>query len=173
MTKSSGAVDSQLTLVAALDLAIFIERDARDRYVTLARVVEAWGQPEAAAFFMHMARLEEDHRAQLETRRLSVWPNRTGVDVSLSGLAPAIVEGPNSEDEAMRLTLRSALELAMRAEHCARSFFLSAVDIVTQPEVKALFQELAEDEIEHQAIITHQLGQLAQLDPAHLDPPDE
>lgn len=166
MTKSVGSVDSQLTLVAALDLAIFIERDARDRYVTLARVMDAWGQPEAAAFFMRMARLEEEHRAQLEARRTAVWPVNEPVDAAMAGMSVAIVEGPNSEDEAMRLTLRSALELAMRAEHCARSFFLSAVEVVTQPEVRTLFRELADEEIEHQEILEYELAQLAQLEPA-------
>jgi rubrerythrin len=167
MTKSVDSVDSQLTLVAALDLAIFIERDARDRYVTLARVMEAWGQGEAAAFFMRMARLEEEHRAQLETRRHSVWPPEAPLpaeEVDPRLKPPDIVEGPNSEDEAMRLTLRTSLELAVRAEHCARSFFLSAVSVVSVPEVQKLFRELADEEVEHEELLQNELHQLAQLD---------
>jgi rubrerythrin len=167
MTKSAEAVDSQLTLVAALDLAIFIERDARDRYVTLARVMDAWGQSEAAAFFMHMARLEEEHRAVLESRRQAVWPHATPVpteELDPRLKPPSIVEGPSSEDEAMRLTLRTSLELAVRAEHCARSFFLSAVSVVSVPEVQKLFRELADEEVEHEELLRKELQQLAQLD---------
>jgi hypothetical protein len=59
----------RLSLQDALDLAILIEEEARDRYVEFQHQMESHRTPEAAAFFRFMAGNEEKHRAELASRR--------------------------------------------------------------------------------------------------------
>lgn len=60
---------AKLSLRDALDLAVLVEEEARDRYRELAEQLTLHHTPEAAAFFGRMARIEERHRQQLLSRR--------------------------------------------------------------------------------------------------------
>jgi rubrerythrin len=149
-----------LTLAAALDVAIAIEREARDHYLTLARVLADAADDTVKTFFQRMARMEEGHRLELEQRRALSCPDAPRAEVAQFALPR---HGPQTEAEAQALTLRRALENALQAEADARSFFLDALEGLADPEVRALFGELAEEEIEHQAMVQAQLDSLARL----------
>ena len=56
---------ASLDLKDALDLAIMIEDEARERYEEFAEQMEAHHTPEAARFFRFMSSNEEKHRAEL------------------------------------------------------------------------------------------------------------
>ena len=66
---TQGLDPAQFSLRDALDVAILIEEEARDRYDELAEQLAVHHTPEAAAFFRRMARIEERHRNQLLERR--------------------------------------------------------------------------------------------------------
>jgi hypothetical protein len=134
--------DARFTLVAALDLTLFLEREVKERYQTIARVLGAWGQPAAAMFFLRMARLEEDAgRPLLQAGTLGA--ERAADDGRLQAIEP--FGEPGSDDQLLRRSLRAALNLAARAEHCTRVFCLCAHQVVTAPALRGLFSELAED----------------------------
>jgi rubrerythrin len=149
-----------LTLAAALDVAITIEREARDHYLTLARVLADATDDTVRTFFLHMARMEEGHRLELVERRALACPGAPQADVAQFALPR---HGPQTEAEAQALTLRRALQNALQAEADARAFFVDALEGLTDPDVRALFGELAEEEIEHQAMVQAQLDALARL----------
>src|SRR5689334_13990074 len=105
-----------LTLIDALDLAVLIEEEARDRYVELAGQMRIHQSAAAAVFFETMARAEESHRAHLladRNQRFGDAPSRMTRAMLLD------VEAPRYEDARIRLSLREALEAALAAEEKA------------------------------------------------------
>lgn len=151
---------SRMTLGEALAFAVALERDARDRYLTLARSMRDYGESMASEFFWRMAHLEEEHRVTLEKKWMSVV-----AEGAARHSMPAVhsVEGPLSDEVAMGLTLRAALELSLAAEERAHDFFVQAQGRLSDPEVKGLFAELAEEEVEHRALLRKELDGLAAL----------
>ncbi len=51
------------------------------------------------------------------------------------------------------MSLRQAMEVALQSEVKAHDFFANALLHVSDPEVRALFDELREDELEHSNLI--------------------
>lgn len=151
---------STLTLRTALGSAVVLEASAREFYLQLARAMSQWGDTSAAQFFMAMAKHEEAHRAELVERHHAVF----GADAALEthpGLVALELEAPRSEEEASKLTVREALKMALHNETRARGFFLAALDQITEPDVRALFGALYEEEIEHVRFVRDQLAVLA------------
>ena len=147
-----------LTLKDALDLAVLIEEEARDRYVELAGQLRIHQSAAAAAFFERMAGAEELHRAGLLEHRQMLFGDQPR-QVSSAQLIE--VEAPRYDDARLKLTLRQALEAAMRAEEKARAFFERALISVKNPEVAKLFAELMAEEIEHRRLVGAELALVA------------
>jgi rubrerythrin len=150
MTSTPGIDFSRITLCDALDLALFVEEEARDRYEEFAEQLAVHHTPEAADFFRKMSRIEEKHRMQLQTRRQALFGNKP----------PAVrrtmifdIEAPEYDEARAYMTVRHALEVALRCEVKAHGFFVAAVSAVRDPEIRALFEELREDEIKHQELV--------------------
>ena len=68
----------------ALDLAILIEEEAKERYAELAAQMELHHTPEAAAFFRFMVANEAKHGEQLAARRAV----RSGMISALARITP-------------------------------------------------------------------------------------
>jgi erythrin-vacuolar iron transport family protein len=156
--KTTGIDFATLTLKDALDLAVLIEEEARDRYEELAAQLVLHRTPVAASFFTKMVRVEELHRTQLlqarekrfgtqpiEVRREQIWD----------------VEAPEYDEARMNMTQRQALEVALRSEEKAHHFFVEALKVTVHPEVRSLFQELCDEELEHQDLVKAELAKLA------------
>ncbi len=143
-----------LTLRDALDLAVLIEEEARDRYEEFASQMELHHTPEAAKFFRFMAGNEEKHRAELAARRAELFGN-----------APATirrgqlydVEAPEYDEVRAFMTARDALQAAFRAEKKAYTFFAQALPQVTDAKVRTLFEELRGEEVQHQQLVLAEL----------------
>jgi rubrerythrin len=74
------------------------------------------------------------------------------------------------------MSRRDALELALAAENKAWDFFNRALPQVADIEVRALFEELREEEVEHQQLVKAELSKLdpeaPEVDPDdYVDPP--
>jgi rubrerythrin len=136
-----------LSLKDALDLALLVEEESRDRYEVLADQLEANHAPDAAGFFRRMVRVEELHRSELERRRNELFP-RAARTVSRAMLFD--VEAPGSDVARADLTVRGALEAALASEVTAHEFFVAALPQLVNADVKALFLELSAEELEHQ-----------------------
>jgi len=141
----------------ALDLAILMEEEARLRYTEFARQVGGRYPGDAADVFRLMAAYEEKHGAQLAARRRSLFkdqPRRVQLD-QLDDL-----EAPDRGEPRVFMSARDAMQVAIAAEVKAYEFFDAAVNLVTDPGVRALFAELRAEEAEHRRLLEERIVDL-------------
>lgn len=148
---------ARLDLRDALDLAILIEEEAKERYDEFQRIVGGRYRGDASDVFRTMAGYEAKHGAQLSERRKKLF-----------GEAPARVtramiddvEAPDRGKPRVFMSARQALEVALASEEKAHDFFDEALRHVKDPEVTKLFTELRGEEIEHKRLLEARLGDL-------------
>ena len=157
MSTTKGIDFSRLSLKDALDLAVLIEEEAKERYEEFAEQMEVHHTPEAARFFRFMSGNEEKHRAELAARRKSLFGSAPST-VSRNMLFD--VEAPEYDEARAFMTARAALQSAMRSEQKAHAFFVGALPAIRDRDVRALFDELREEEIEHQHLVQVELDKL-------------
>lgn len=156
---------SNLSLKDALDLAILVEEEAKERYEEFADQMEQHRTPDAARFFRFMAGNEAKHGAELAERR----GRRFGS--APSGVSRAMlfdIEAPDYDAARAFMSPRLAMTVALESETKAHAFFVAALPAIQDPEVKALFEELRDEEVEHQALVKAELAKLPP-DPAVSD----
>jgi rubrerythrin len=163
---------ARLSLQDALDLAILIEDEAQERYLEFVDQMEKHHTPEAARFFAVMAKNEEKHGQALRSRRRVLFGDRPA-RVGRSQLWD--VEAPDYDQPRAFMSARQAMEVALASETKAHEFFASALPHVADAEVKALFEELREEEVQHQSLVRDAMAALppeTPVDPAdYEDPP--
>ncbi len=145
---------STLDLRSALDFAIGNEEDALLRYQEFAARVR---DPAAARFFRFMIDNESKHRRQLEARRDVLFrhdPQR----IDNSVVDKTWLPDPGEIDS--ELSVREAMEVALRAEIRSGEFYAAASAHVKDSDVRALFEELREEEAEHEAEVRKILASL-------------
>lgn len=148
---------ARLSLKDALDLAIFIEEEAKERYEDFASQMETHHTPDSARFYRFMAGNEEKHRAELAERRGKLFP-KDPVTVSRQMLFD--VEAPDTDEARTFMTPRQALTVALRCEEKAWAFFDGALKAIKDAGVKELFTELRQEEVEHQDLVKAELAKL-------------
>jgi rubrerythrin len=151
----------KLSLKDALDLAVLIEEEARDRYEEFVDQMRQHRTPEASRFFAFMAGNEEKHRAELAERRGELFEDQP---VAVTREMVFDVEAPEYDEARAFMTVREALQAAFRAEKKAYAFFSDALRRIPGGDVKVLFEELRQEEIEHQRLV------LAELEKTPPDP---
>lgn len=146
----------------ALDLAVLMEDEARQRYIEFAELMdEVHRNHTAARFFRSMAENEEKHGKELWRRRQDVYPDApTRVN---SGML-FDVEAPDYAAPGAFMNVRQCMLTALAAEEKAENFFRRALGFAKHPKVRALFEELAEEEVEHQKLVAEQLARLPGAD---------
>ena len=158
MTTNLIGIDfSRLSLRDALDLAILVEEEAKERYEELADQLEQHRTPDAAKFFRFMVVNEAKHRADLAERRQVLYgdePTTVTRDMIFD------VEAPEYDEARAFMTVREALGVALRAEQKAYAFFVEALPRATDPAVRELFDSLRLEELEHQELVQKQLDKL-------------
>ena len=148
---------SRLTLMDALDFAVLVEDEAKERYQEFADQMDMHHTAEAAQFFRFMVGNESKHGEELARRRKALFgdaPRR----VSPSQLWG--VEAPDYEQARAFMTPRQALEVAYASEVKAHGFFKDALPHIKDPDVKALFTELLAEEVAHQDLVKKELSKL-------------
>jgi rubrerythrin len=157
---------AKLDLRDALDFAIGIEEDAQLRYQEFTRLVV---HPGARQFFAEMVVNETKHRRQLESRRDVLFrkaPRRFDTSVD------AAVEAPDPSEVTPEISVLEAMQVALRAETRAFEFYASAIPHLRDPDVRAFFEELKEEEVQHQAAIRDMIAKLCpELDGTGTLPP--
>ncbi len=154
---------AKLDLKDALDLAILVEEEAKERYDELAAQMETHHTADAAAFFQFMSANEARHGDELAARRKQLFgdaPSR--VDRSMLWE----VEAPGYENVHAFMTLREALTVALAAEVKAHWFFTDALKLPMADPVRNLFAELQLEEIHHQELVSKELAKLPPDEPA-------
>ena len=142
-----GIDPGSLDLSSALDFAIGNEEDAQLRYQEFASRVS---DPGAASFFREMVTIESEHRRQLEGRRNVIFrhgPRRFDTSVASDSWLP------DPDEIVATLSPREAMEVALAAERRSYRFYEAALRGVKDPGVRTLFEELRDEEAEHEAAV--------------------
>jgi rubrerythrin len=155
--QTQGIDFATLSLRDALDLAVLIEEEARDRYEELAAQLVLHRTPAAAQFFTKMMRVEEIHRKELAEQRARLFGTQPST-VRREQLFD--IEAPDYDSVRMNMSHRAALLTALKSEVKAHHFFTEALRHVGSVEVRALFEELCDEEIEHQKLVKAELDKL-------------
>lgn len=162
---------ARMDLRDALDLAILMEEEARQRYLEFSKLVGGRYTGDASDVFKLMASYEEKHGAQLSARRRSLYqdaPRRVSMDMLDE------VEAPDRGQPRVFMSPRDAVEVAVRSEEKAWTFFDDALRAVKDPAVRELFAELRGEEAEHKKLLLKRLAKLPagpDLTEAEADPP--
>jgi rubrerythrin len=148
---------AKLDLRDALDLAILIEEEARERYQEFTRIVGGRYPGDAADVFRMMAENESKHCAELAARRKELFA-RQKVRVTRDMLDD--VEAPDRGKPRVFMSARQAMEVAMDSEEKAHDFFAAALKSVKDAKVKKLFAELRDEELKHKALLAARIKKL-------------
>ena len=148
---------SKLTLMDALDLASLIELEARKRYTEFAESLGTRGAGDAGSVFRSMAVNENKHCEEIAERRLALFGDKPA-RVTLDDIFD--VEAPDFGDVRWNMSALKAYRLALYSEQKAFAFYDEALEYVNQPDVKALFEELREEEAEHVSMLVKIIANL-------------
>jgi erythrin-vacuolar iron transport family protein len=147
-----------LSLQDALDLAISIEDEAKERYDDF--VLQVGGgryAGDAADMFRLMAGYEERHGAELAAKRRELFgsaPRRITKD------ALDDAEAPDRGTPRVFMSARQAMEVALSSEQKAWEFFDGALGQVKDPSVRSLFEKLRDEEEQHIRFVKQRLEAL-------------
>ena len=148
---------SKLSLMDALDLATLIEIEACQRYKMFATQLGRTGGYDAGAFFASMAENEAKHGHELKERRKALFGDAP-MRLTLDDLYD--VEAPEMGAPRRGMSTVKAFEVGLAAEKKAFDFYDMALPGVTDPEVRALFTELRDEETEHVEMLREQMAKL-------------
>lgn len=154
---------SKLNLQDALDLAVLIEKEAEERYVFFVGQLGERYRGDAADFFGMMARNEHRHGTEIAEKRLALFGNAAS---RVTADMVEDIEAPDMGKPRAFMSPRHALEVAMESEVKAYDFFDQALPAIKDPEVRKLFEELREEEAEHQELLKQQMAKY----PETMDP---
>ena len=146
-----------LVLRDALDLAILVEEEAEERYREFSSQMDLHDTPDAAEFFRFMSRNEQKHGAELAARRRELFAGEPRV-VTRAQLFD--VEAPDYDATRAFMSPRTAMQVALRAEEKAYAFFVAALPHLRDAGVRALFEELRDEEVVHQDLVKIELGKI-------------
>jgi len=148
---------AKMDLMDALDLAVLIEFEAYQRYKAFTEQLGHRFTGDAASVFASMAENEAKHGQSLEARRKARF-GATPRKVTLGDLYN--VEAPEEAAITSRMSAMQAFQLALESEQKAHDFYDEALKYVTDPEIKALFAELRDEETEHVALVKEIMAKL-------------
>ncbi|MDX2435710.1 MAG: ferritin family protein [Acidobacteriota bacterium] len=152
---------ANLSIKDALDLAILVEEEVRDRYQELADNLEVYNTGDAAQFFRFMVGCEAKHGEELLRKRAELFGTES---TSVDGSMLWDVEAPGYEVARTFMTLQDALQVSLAAETKAYEFFDGALPEVKDPEVRELFAELRQEEVEHMEMVREQMKNIPVAD---------
>ena len=146
LDRSIGTVEKLLAVAEAL------EREAAARYRGLATRMARQGNAAIAAEFEALAALEERHVGQVADRAQSLL-GRPPALLSVGWDLPPTYD----EDEARgaELSAYQALAFAVRNEERAFAYYTYVAAEAKNPDVRALAEELARDELDHASMLRH------------------
>jgi rubrerythrin len=146
---------TKLSLMDALDLAILIEEEARQRYELFAS--QLGSHQGAGAFFASMAENEAKHGTEILSRRVALF-GKVPMKVKLVDLYD--IEAPDSGAPRRGMSTIQAFELGITSEKKAYDFYDNALPGITDPEVIELFTELRDEETEHVEMLQEAMAKL-------------
>jgi rubrerythrin len=138
----------------ALDFAILIEEEARQRYEMFASQLSG---TDAGTFFSSMAENEAKHGTEILERRMALF-GKAAMKLKLHDLYD--VEAPEMGAPRRGMSTTQAFELGLAAEKKAYDFYDMALPGITDSEVRTLFTELRDEETEHVEMLKEAMAKL-------------
>jgi len=137
--------------------AIAIEREAAERYGEFAERMQDEGREALAEVFSMLAMVEAEHLETLLARTdgIALPKIEEGRYKWLDAGAP---ETPARELIYRLMTPRHALVIALHAEQRAQAFFEHVFWTASDPALRVLAREMAEEERDHVALVSDLLG---------------
>jgi len=160
---------SKLGLMDALDLASLIEFEAKKRYTEFADSLGSRGVDDAGAVLRSMAVNETKHCEEIAKRRLALFGDKPA-KVTLDDIFD--VESPDAGDVRWNMSVLKAYQLALFSEQKAFAFYDEALENVHQLDVKALFEELRDEEAEHVRMLVKIISNLPRSAETELEDED-
>ncbi len=148
---------AKLTLMDALDLAILIEIEALERYRNFATNLGHSYVGDAASVFRGMVEAEAKHAEELNEKRQALFGD---APARISRTQLYDVEAPDVGSIKWNMSPLHAYQIALKSEQKAYDFYDYALPHVTDPEVKALFEELRDEEVEHIQLVQQAIERL-------------
>lgn len=148
---------SALDLMDALDLAVLIETEARDRYNFFAEQIGRRDAVDAASVFASMAINEAKHGDQLAERRSQLFGAKP---MRVNKTALFDVEAPDVGAPRWNMSPLKAFQLALASEEKAYWFYNEALNHVRDAGVRELFTELRDEETEHVKLVMDAIATL-------------
>lgn len=138
-----------------LEAAVRLERDSALRYDELADAIAGHGRAEVVAFFRRQALFSRRHQQQAESRigRREAWEGVAAEPDADPGLI-AFPGGDSPEAAALwaadgHLSEDGAMALALAAEEAGRAYYAKVAATATDPEIRRLAADFAQEEAEH------------------------
>ena len=148
---------SALDLMDALDLAVLIETEARDRYNFFAEQIGRRDAVDAASVFASMAINEAKHGDQLAERRSQLFGAKP---MRVNKTALFDVEAPDVGAPRWNMSPLKAFQLALASDEKAYWFYNEALNHVRDAGVRELFTELRDEETEHVKLVMDAIATL-------------
>lgn len=158
------------TLDEFMAQALAMEIEASQRYTEMADAMEVHNNREVGELFRKMAVIEGKHAQQIMDQMgwHSVPPNVRAP--AWEGFEAA--ESVSHEDLHYRMQPWHALQLALKAEQRAQSFYARLVDVVTVETVRGAAREMRDEEREHVELIQAWIAKVPPPDPDWDEDPD-
>lgn len=159
---------STLDLQDTLDMAVLIEKEAEERYLSFADQIGHRYPGDAANFFTMMARNEQRHGAEISKRRRMLFgdaPSR--VTASMIG---SDIEAPDPGKAIRYMSPRHALEVSMESEIKAYEFYNGILPFIRDAEVRDMVQSLRDEEAGHQKLLDEKRAEYADSLESDFDP---
>lgn len=147
----------KLDLMDALDLAIFIEQEAEERYKLFYHLIGERFDGDAGSFFDTMSHNEAKHAHQLKQKRTQLFGQ---TPIRISPMSVWNIEAPEENLPRPQMSIAQAFQIALDAEKKAWEFFDKSLKFVLNEDVKNLFEELRDEEMLHKELLENQMKKL-------------
>jgi len=148
---------SQLTSLDLLDLAIWAEEEAADRYGEFADQMELHHNVRAVEFFRKMQAREVEHFGRLQEER----KRRSDLPAAIEPLQFSDpIETPSYENSHYKMTPTHVFHMTLDAERRAVVFYKKLADILLDPEARDMARNLTEEEARHVEWVEEELTKL-------------
>jgi rubrerythrin len=145
------------TVEEFLAYAINLESESATRFGQLADTMVACGNREVGILFRRLADYSRRHLAEARARSgFRDLPDIKAGDFVWPGLESPETAAIWAADPF--LGREEALEVALDAERASYDYYKSVLDVTTDPEIKVLAKEFAEEESEHVAELQKWIG---------------
>ncbi len=140
--------------------AIALENEAAERYDDLAGSMDVHHNPEVAELFRQMAHFSRLHAGQVTERAAGIdLPKLRPWDYQWKGME----EGPETADFGNThylMTPWHCLQLALINERRGQKYYQGIADASADPAIRAMAQEMADEEAEHVAMLEKWLSRV-------------